>query len=674
VSESVIAPKTGTEPLLIPFPEGRQREVDALDPHLAVAPRPVGRRWVRRIDRSIGWIVDPISASLILVEIILLAAGVFARYVLHDAITWSDELARVLFLWLTMFGAVSAYRRNEHMYVNVLLALMTPARARICDVLATMLIAAFSLGVLIAVLWPDAVPETAGLQDLIRSVLSGGFFESSYIGQEALDILPATQMPRSIAVAGIVAGLGFILLVALLRLIESAPRVVCGVAFAMLLACLGAYFCKPVFVWLGNANLVVFFVVFVGLQISIGIPIAFAFGIATLAYLAAVTTVPLSLVAGMMNEGMSNPVLLAIPLFVFLGLLIESTGIARRLIDVISAFVGHYSGGLNIVLVAAMFLVSGISGSKLADMAAVTPVLFPEMERRGYKRNEMIALLSTSGAMAELIPPSLVLIIIGTVCNLSIQALFTGGLLPALVTSICLVAVSLMRSRRERPAKMPKASASVRWKALVAALPCLALPLLIRYFVVAGIATATEVSTIGVIYSLLVGTLVYREFDWRRVYPMLGETARLTGAIMLIISMATAMAWALTQSGFASTLSEALSHAPGGLAGFIALSILLFIVLGSILEGIPAIVLFGPLLFPIAKQLGMNEVHYAVIAVLAMSIGLFSPPFGVGYYGACAVGKCAPDAAALAILPYVVALIVALIVIAVFPWLTIGFL
>jgi TRAP-type C4-dicarboxylate transport system permease large subunit len=182
------------------------------------------------------------------------------------------------------------------------------------------------------------------------------------------------------------------------------------------------------------------------------------------------------------------------------------------------------------------------------------------------------------------------------------------------------------------------------------------------------------VSTIGVIYSLLVGALVYREFDWRRVYPMLCETARLTGAIMLIISMATAMAWALTQSGFASKLSEALSRAPGGVAGFIALSILLFIVLGSILEGIPAIVLFGPLLFPIAQQLGMNEVHYAVIAVLAMSIGLFSPPFGVGYYGACAVGKCAPDAAAVAILPYVVALIVALIVIAVFPWLTVGFL
>jgi tripartite ATP-independent transporter DctM subunit len=379
-------------------------------------------------------------------------------------------------------------------------------------------------------------------------------------------------------------------------------------------------------------------------------------------------------VVGQMDEGMSNPVLLAIPLFVFLGLLIESTGIARRLVDAIAAFVGHLTGGLNIVLVAAMFLVSGISGSKLADMAAVTPVLFPEMERRGYQRNEMIALLSTSGAMAELIPPSLVLIIIGTVCNLSIQSLFIGGLLPAFVTSVCLVAVSLLQLRRQSYVKIAKVDLSTRWRALLIASPGLVLPLLIRYFVVAGIATATEVSTVGVVYSLLVGTLIYREFDWRRLYPMLRETARLTGAIMLIISMATAMGWALTQSGFASTLSEALSHAPGGAGGFMALSILLFIVLGSVLEGIPAIVLFGPLLFPIALELGINEVHYAIVAVLAMSIGLFSPPFGVGYYGACAVGKCEPDAAALAILPYVAALLVALVFIAAVPWLSLGFL
>jgi len=200
------------------------------------------------------------------------------------------------------------------------------------------------------------------------------------------------------------------------------------------------------------------------------------------------------------------------------------------------------------------------------------------------------------------------------------------------------------------------------------------MPFLIRYLIVAGIATATEVSTVGVAYTLIVGIVIYREFDCRRVYPKLRETANLTGAIMLIIAMATAMSWALTQSGFAESLAQALEHAPGGQVGFMVLSILLFAILGSVLEGIPAIVLFGTLLFPIARTLGINEIHYAITVILAMSIGLFSPPLGVGYYGACAVGRCDPDLAARAILPYLAALAVALVLIAAVPWISIGFL
>jgi tripartite ATP-independent transporter DctM subunit len=371
---------------------------------------------------------------------------------------------------------------------------------------------------------------------------------------------------------------------------------------------------------------------------------------------------------------MTDLILLTVPMFVLLGMLMDGVGMARRLVESIAVFVGHLRSGLNIVLVLAMFLVSGISGSKLADMAAVTPVLFPEMERRGHKRPEMISLLSSSGAMAELIPPSLVLIIIGTVCNLSIASLFTGGLLPAAIASLALVIVSLLRSKSERIAQARPPRASYRLRAVLVAAPGLVLPFLIRYLVVEGIATATEVSTIGVVYTLVVGIVLYREFDVRRAFSMLRETANLTGAIMLIIATATAMSWALTQSGFATVLAQALESSAGGKAGFLALSILLFITLGMVLEGIPAIVLFGPLLFPIAKDLGVHEIHYAVVVILAMSIGLFAPPFGVGYYGACAVGKCDPDSAALAILPYLGGLLVALGLIAAIPWLSVGFL
>src|SRR5581483_11156117 len=197
---------------------------------------------------------------------------------------------------------------------------------------------------------------------------------------------------------------------------------------------------------------------------------------------------------------------------------------------------------------------------------------------------------------------------------------------------------------------------------------------LIRAAVVEGVATATEVSTIGIAYAALAGLLIYRQFDWRRLGPMLVYTAGLSGAILLIIGAATGMAWGLTQSGFSRSLALAMAGLPGGAATFMAVSILAFIVLGSVLEGIPAVVLFGPLLFPIARQVGIHEVHYAMVVILAMGIGLFAPPFGVGYYAACAIGRVNPDEGIRPIWPYLLALLIGLLFVAAVPWFSTGFL
>jgi tripartite ATP-independent transporter DctM subunit len=189
-----------------------------------------------------------------------------------------------------------------------------------------------------------------------------------------------------------------------------------------------------------------------------------------------------------------------------------------------------------------------------------------------------------------------------------------------------------------------------------------------------GVATATEVSTVGVVYAVIAGLVVYRQFDLRRLYPILVDTASLSGAILLIIGCATGMAWALTQSGFSRQLVTVMQSVPGGAGGFLAISVIAFIVLGSVLEGIPAIVLFGPLLFPVARALGVHEVHYAMVVIFAMGLGLFAPPFGVGFYAACAIGKVSPDVAMPRVWSYLAALLVALVIIAAVPWLSIGFL
>ena len=253
--------------------------------------------------------------------------------------------------------------------------------------------------------------------------------------------------------------------------------------------------------------------------------------------------------------------------------------------------------------------------------------------------------------------------------------------------AITLAAVVWWRHRRDDLSAIPRASRAEIGRALIVALPAIALPFVIRAAVIEGVATATEVSTIGIAYAAIVGLVFYRQFDWSRLKPMLVDTASLTGAILLIIGTATGMAWGLTQSGFSQSLVAAMTNLPGGAAVFMAASLVAFVVLaalasfvffwvvlGSVLEGIPAIVLFGPLLFPVARAVGIHEVHYAMVVILAMGIGLFAPPFGVGYYAACAIGRVDPAEGMKPILGYMIALVVGTVIVAAVPWFSIGFL
>ena len=612
-------------------------------------PAPRQNTLAGRMEETLGILVEIPTALLVVVEICVLLAGVISRYVFHEPLIWSDELASILFLWLAMLGSVIAFQRGEHMRMTALIGMVSPKVRAFLEVVAI----AFPLAFLLLIVYPGV--EFA--------------YEETYITTPALEIQNAWRA------AAIPVGTALMIAMGLLRLAQVGNwRLVIG-ALALVFA-IGALLLalSPVLRPLGNYNLLIFFVGLVAAMVFAGVPIAFSFGLATFGYLATTTHMPMMVVIGRMDEGMSHLILLSVPLFVFLGLLIEMTGMAKAMVAFLASLLGHVKGGLSYVLIGAMYLVSGISGSKAADMAAIAPVLFPEMKQRGAKPGDLVALLSATGAQTETIPPSLVLITIGSVTGVSITALFTGGMLPAVVLGAALCVVVWWRYRGEDLSHVRRASAGEIGRSLVIALPAIALPFVIRAAVVEGVATATEVSTIGIVYSILAGLLVYRQFDWRRLMPMLIETAALSGAILLIIGAATGMAWSLTQSGFSSMLAMVMTGLPGGTVSFLAVSIVAFIILGSVLEGIPAIVLFGPLLFPIARQIGVHEVHYAMVVVLAMGIGLFAPPFGVGYYAACAISRIHPDEGMKPIVGYMLALIAGLIVVAAVPWISIGFL
>jgi tripartite ATP-independent transporter DctM subunit len=599
-----------------------------------------------------GWVVafaENAGAILLIAEILLLSAAVFCRYALSAPLVWSDELAEIIIIWQAMLGAVVAFHNRQHLSLTVLVRQVRPRTREFLDTLCTVLAV-----LLCAPLAWYAFHHARADFDLMTP---------------ALEVSPAWRT------GALVVGLALIALLGC-GYLASRMRANMGVWTSLVIvaaAVAALYLLRSQFAGLGSANLLVHFVGLGGLCMLIGLPIAFSFGIGAMSYVLLSTNAPLSIVPARMEAGMAHILLLSVPLFIALGAMLDITGMARRMVEFLAALLGHVKAGLSYVLVGGMVLVSGISGSKAADMAAIAPVLLPAMRKRGTKDGEMIALLAASSAMSETIPPSLILIMTGAVTGVSIGALFTAGWLPALLLAaiVCVLA-------RIRAAKTDARTAKANWNTVgrlgLLSAPILILPFVIRGAVVEGVATATEVATIGIAYVLIVTLVLDRRFDWKRFYAALKDASSLTGAIFIILATANAMAWGFIQSGFAAKLSGIVGSMPGGAYGFLFLSVVIFIVLGSILEGIPAVVLLGPLLFPVAKSLGISEVHYAIVAVMSMGLGLFAPPFGVGFYTACAIGRVNPADAMKSIWPYLGVLFVGVLLIACFPWLTTGFL
>src|SRR6202011_785016 len=307
---------------------------------------------------------------------------------------------------------------------TAIVASARPAMRAYLDVVATSAALAF----LLLIAWPSC--EYA--------------YEESYI------TTPALQIPNVWRAAALPVGIGMMALFAFLRLARAGDRkILLGAVLSVGLLIAVFWLAQPWLRPLGNINLIIFFVGVAGFCVFSGVPIAFGFGLAIFGYLALTTRTPLMVLVGRMDEGMSHLILLSVPLFVFLGLLIEMTGMARAMVAFLASLLGHVRGGLHYVLVGAMYLVSGISGSKAADMAAVAPVLFPEMKQRGAKPGDLIALLAATGAQTETIPPTRGLVTTGSVTGVSIAALFTGGLLPGVVLAITLSALVWWRYRGE---------------------------------------------------------------------------------------------------------------------------------------------------------------------------------------------------------------------------------
>jgi tripartite ATP-independent transporter DctM subunit len=360
-----------------------------------------------------------------------------------------------------------------------------------------------------------------------------------------------------------------------------------------------------------------------------------------------------------MTDGVARFVLLALPFFILAGFVMEGGGISRRLVIFIAALVGRLRGGLM-----------QVSGSKAADVAAVGLVMRDMLDEEGYDRAEAAAVLAASAAMGECVPPSIAMLVLGSVTSLSMGALFAAGLLPAAVMAFCLMVLIWTRADRFlKPVPRKEPRQSVLKLGLRAIIP-FTMPAMLFAGIFSGFATPTEISAFAVAYGLFIAVFVYRELTLRQLIRIIIDASTVAAMVLFTLAAAQTFSWVLS----AAQLPQGLAALVFGLRDntfiFLVASIVALVVLGSLLEGLPAILILAPLLLPIATQLGINDLHYGIVLLIAMGIGAFLPPLGVGFYIACVVGRAPVAQSSRIMIPYVVVLLIGLLVVTFVPWFT----
>ncbi len=406
---------------------------------------------------------------------------------------------------------------------------------------------------------------------------------------------------------------------------------------------------------------------FVGLLL-LGMPVAFSMLLATAgAFL--VQDIPLELIAQKLLSGIEPFPFVAIPLFILAGGLMETGGISRRLVALAGALVGHIRGGLGIVVVLSEVLFSGISGSSVADASAIGSILIPSMVRAGYPPERAAAIVAAASGMGILIPPCLVMVVLGAMSGLSISALFVAGFLPGFLMALTLIAVIYVQARR---GTLPGGHQQFSWTALrrgiVDGMLPLGMPVIIFGGILGGVTTPTEAAVLAVIYALLLDRLVYRELGWWEVHKILVQTGVTTGAVSLLAGVASGMSWILATRGVPDVIAATLAGLTGSRYVLLTLIALTFIVFAGVLDGLPALLIFYPILATTVSRYGVDSLHFGLLTVAALGIGLILPPVGLLLVIVCQIGRVGLTAVFRPMIPYIVILILTLLLISYVPW------
>jgi tripartite ATP-independent transporter DctM subunit len=596
------------------------------------------------------WVMDAaldiIVAVAIFGELTAVIVDVLGRTLLDAPLLWADEVGGLALTVIAFIGGAAAYRRDQHIAVRVLVEWL-PRRMR--------------------------APIHAAADWLVLETAVACFVTSFPLLISRWDELtPLLEMHGTWLALPLTIGMALLAVYAVARLLSQPTQAVL-VSLAVLLilnAIVGfaAVYGPP----LGSTAAITLAIAVVLATVLLGLPVGFALVLATSLFLRQVYPAAMVALPQNMVDGVSRFVLLALPFFILVGFVMEAGGISRRLVLFVAALVGRLRGGLLQVVIINMYIVSGISGSKAADVAAVGLVMRDMLDKEGYERSETAAVLASSAAMGECVPPSIAMLVLGSVTSLSMGALFAAGLLPAAVIALCLMALVFVRVPKAQPGDaLPVVRGSLPRLGLNAILP-FSMPALLFAGILSGFATPTEISAFAVLYGLLLATLAYREVGLRALTRVAADASTVAAMVLFTLAAAQTFSWSLSAAQMPQALAALVFSWRDNTTLFLLASIVALVVLGSLLEGLPALLILAPLLLPIATQLGISDLHYGIVLLIAMGIGAFLPPLGVGFYIACAIARAPMGPSTRAMVPYVAVLLVGLLLVTFVPWFTLS--
>lgn len=413
---------------------------------------------------------------------------------------------------------------------------------------------------------------------------------------------------------------------------------------------------------------VILFVSFIAL-IFVGVPIAFSMGISSLIYLL-MNDIPSIVISQKLFSGINSFVLLCIPGFVLAGNLMNTGGITKRIIKFSNAAIGHIRGGLGLANIVASMIFAGITGTAIADTTSLGAILIPAMEEEGYDVPFSVAVTASSSTIGPIIPPSLPMIIVGTLTGLSVSKLFLGGAIPGILLGIFLMIVAYIISVKREYPKDTKKPFSVVMKTFFSAFWALMMTVIILWGILGGFFTPTEASIVASLYAFIVGKFVYKELKWSQIPKIVLDTMKTSSAIMFLVGFAATFGWILASEQIPQLVAEfILSISSDKIVVLLLLNALLLFV-GMFMETIAALIILFPVLLPVAVEIGMDPIHFGVMAVLNLMIGLTTPPVGVCLFAGASIGKISIAKATRAILPFLAVSLFVLMLVTFIPQIT----